>query len=205
VLRETAEGFALALTDEDGIGAGAHLAHAREPARDADRAHQGIRELLSRLGNTDFAAEEVAIEFSALWFIPASALNALRREAVENLVQARRAAYRRPPRAQAREAVFPEAELGYCGNVYNESARAFYTRHGVTDVAPAFECNREEGAVPLMITRHCLRYSFNLCPRQVKGVRPEPLTLVRGKERYELRFDCPRCEMQVVGKTRQPG
>jgi putative protease len=50
-----------------------------------------------------------------------------------------------------------------------------------------------------MITRHCLRYSFNLCPKEVKGIRPDPMQLVNGKETLTLRFDCKRCEMHVVG------
>ncbi len=62
----------------------------------------------------------------------------------------------------------------------------------------------------LMITRHCLRYSFSLCPKQAKGVigvqgqvRAEPMTLVNGNERLTLRFDCRRCEMHVVGRARK--
>lgn len=30
-------------------------------------------------------------------------------------------------------------------------------------------------------------------------VKADPMTLVSGKERYTLRFDCKPCEMQVVG------
>ena len=60
--------------------------------------------------------------------------------------------------------------------------------------------------MPLMITKHCLRFSFNLCPKQAKGVqgvqgqvRAEPMTLVSGDHTYTLRFDCKPCEMHVVG------
>ncbi|MCC6879128.1 MAG: hypothetical protein IT511_04975, partial [Rhodocyclaceae bacterium] len=63
------------------------------------------------------------------------------------------------------------------------------------------------GEVSLMITKHCLRYSFNLCPReardwQIKGVNAEPMTLVNGTERLTLRFDCRACEMHVIGRRR---
>ena len=51
-----------------------------------------------------------------------------------------------------------------------------------------------------MITKHCLRYSFDLCPKQVKGIRPEPMILINGKEKLTLRFDCKACEMHVIGK-----
>lgn len=34
----------------------------------------------------------------------------------------------------------------------------------------AYEAHEEHGEVPVMITKHCLRFSFNLCPKQAKGV-----------------------------------
>ena len=85
----------------------------------------------------------------------------------------------------------------------NSAARAFYEKHGVTVVADAYEANSEKGEVSLMITRHCLRYSFNLCPKEVKGIRPDPMTLVNGTEKLTLRFDCKKCEMHVVGKLKK--
>ena len=61
-----------------------------------------------------------------------------------------------------------------------------------------------------MITKHCLRFSFNLCPKQAKGVtgvqgqvRAEPMTLKSGSETLTLRFDCKPCEMHVVGKAKK--
>ncbi len=60
----------------------------------------------------------------------------------------------------------------------------------------------EKGAVSLMTTKHCLRFSFNLCPKQVPGTRPDPLTLMNGNEKLTLRFDCKRCEMHVEGKLK---
>ena len=36
------------------------------------------------------------------------------------------------------------------------------------------------------------------------SVNAEPMTLVNGKERLSLRFDCKKCEMHVMGKIRKP-
>jgi len=41
-----------------------------------------------------------------------------------------------------------------------------------------------------MISKHCLRYSFNLCPKQVPGIKPKPMLLINGHEKLTLRFDC---------------
>ncbi len=138
-------------------------------------------------------------------------LNALRRDAVAALQAVRAAAYQRPLRAAVLEppARYPETALSYLGNVLNQSAHAFYQRHGVQLIAPAFEAGQEHGDVSLMITKHCVRFSLSLCPKQAKGVtgvqgtiKAEPLQLVNGAEKLTLRFDCKACEMHVVGRMK---
>ncbi len=202
---ETPDGFALRLIDEDGITAGASIAQAKEAAQNPERVLVALGASLAKLGGTDFVAGEIEQKLSQPWFLSAAAINALRRDAVAALVAARAAAYERPLRAAPVEppVAYPENELSYLGNVLNSAARAFYEKHGVTLIADAYEANGEKGEVSLMITRHCLRYSFNLCPKEVKGIRPDPMTLVNGKERLTLRFDCKKCEMHVVGKLKK--
>ncbi len=210
-LAETADGFALTLTDEDGNTATVNAAHVKETAKDAAKAETTLREHLGKLGTTPFSAMGIALELSQPWFVPASFLNALRRDAVAALEAARAAAYLRPERAMPVEppAIYPEDTLSYLANVYNHKARDFYAKHGVQVIAAAYESHEETGEVSLMITKHCVRYSLSLCPKQAKGVtgvqgtvRAAPLTLVNGSERLTLRFDCKACEMHVVGKLK---
>ena len=204
-LEESNEGFILHVSDEDGINVSAPLTHAKESAQNADKAEATLRENLGKLGNTIFEAAEISLKLTQAWFIPASAINHLRREAVEALEAARSAAYQRPARTLPVEppVPYPETELSYLANVFNEKARAFYTKHGVKLIDAAYEANAEKGKVSLMITKHCLRYSFNLCPKEVKGIRPDPMTLMQGKDKLTLTFDCKRCEMHVLGKMRK--
>ncbi len=213
VLGETADGFALALTDEDGHVASAAVAHPKEPARDAVRNAASLREHLARFGGTIFEPLDVRLDLSGDWFIPASVLNPLRRDAVEQLEAVRLRAYRRPPRAVPVEppVPYPEDTLTYLANVFNQKARDFYAKHGVRVIGAAYESHEEEGEVSLMITKHCVRWSMSLCPKQARGVvgvkgtiKAEPLQLVNGKEKLTLRFDCKPCEMHVVGKMK-PG
>ncbi|MDP3702150.1 MAG: U32 family peptidase [Hylemonella sp.] len=211
-LQETATGFALELMDEDGHTGHASVAAAREPARNAAQAEATLREQLGRFGATIFEPIAITLDLSQAWFIPASTLNTLRRDAVAALEASRAAAYERPPRARPVEppVPYPEDTLTYLANVFNEKARDFYARHGVKVIAAAYESHEEEGEVSLMITKHCVRFSLSLCPKQAKGVtgvqgtvRAEPLTLVNGKEKLTLRFDCKPCEMHVVGRMKK--
>jgi putative protease len=204
-LAETADGFVLSVTDEDGIAIDASMIQPHEPAQNAERALAALRENLAKLGNTIYEALSVELELAQPPFIPTAAINALRRDAVAQLDAARARAYQRPPRVAAAEppVPYPGDELSYLGNVFNRKAREFYEKHGVKVIAEAFETGSETGEVSLMITRHCLRYSFDLCPKQHKGIRPDPMTLMQGKEKLTLRFDCKRCEMHVMGKLRK--
>ena len=212
ILAETADGFALTLTDEEGVSATARLVADKAPATNPEKTEATLRENLGKLGTTMFTARGIALQLAQPWFIPASAINGLRRDAVAALAAARAAAYARPPRKAAVEppAPYPDESLSYLANIYNDKARAFYAKHGVKLMDAAFEAHEEDGEVSLMVTKHCLRFSFNLCPKQARGVtgvqgqvRAEPMTLVSGGEKYTLRFDCRPCEMHVVGRMKK--
>src|SRR5690606_6713119 len=158
-----------------------------------------------KFGNTDFEVSEINI--TAPYFVPASALNALRREATAALVAARVEQRPKLKRATPVEPPVPylDKQLDFLSNVFNTPARNFYKKHGVELIADAYEEGTTPGEVSLMITKHCLRYSFNLCPKEakdwkLKGVKAEPMTLINGNEKLKLRFDCKACEMHVVGK-----
>ncbi len=209
---DSADVFTLALQDSDGISATASVIFDKQPAQNPAEAEAALREQLARFGNTLFALRQLDIGWSQPWFVPSSIANKLRRDAVEQLEAARLKAYQRPARKSEAEppAVYPEETLSYLANVYNQAARAFYARHGVKLIDAAYEAHEEAGEVSLMITKHCLRYSFSLCPRQAKGitgvqgqVRAEPMMLLNGKERLMLTFDCQACEMHVMGKMKK--
>ncbi|NMM75720.1 U32 family peptidase [Acidovorax sp. SRB_24] len=211
-LAETPTGFALTLTDEDGFVGSASAALAHQYATDATQAEATLREQLGRFGSTIFSVHDIALALSQPWFVPASVLNALRRDAVAALEAARAAGLPRLPRAQPVQppTPFPEDTLSYLANVYNTKAHDFYRKHGVQVIDAAYESKEEEGEVSLMITKHCVRFSLSLCPKQAKGVigvkgtiKAEPLHLVNGKEKLTLRFDCKPCEMHVVGKMKR--
>ena len=210
-LTDNVNGISLTLTDEDGFSASAQTTLTLTPAKDSASALETLVENVSRLGNTIFATSDVQVAFAQPWFVPASVLNPLRREAIQKLEAARTAGFVRwlPGQAVEPPAPYPEDTLSYLANVFNQAARTFYARHGVKVIAAAYEAIEEPGEVSLMITKHCVRFSLSLCPKQAKGVtgvqgtvKAEPLQLINGKEKLTLRFDCKPCEMHVVGKMK---
>lgn len=210
---ETPDGVALSVTDGDGLSATALCQVEKQPAQQAEKAEASLRENLAKLGSTDFVVNAISFDLSQTWFVPASSINALRRDAIEQLEQVRVASYQRPEKRLPANppAIYPEDTLSYLANVYNKKARAFYEKHGVKMIAAAYEANQELDEVPLMITKHCLRFSHGMCPKEAKGVigvqgtvTAEPMTLINGNDRFTLKFDCKPCEMHVMGKIRKP-
>ena len=196
-------------TSEEGISASVTLPGPFGVANKPEQALDTLRDLLGQLGTTEYHATRIELDAPQAFFIPNSQLKALRREVIEALTAARVAAHPRVGRKAETSPppVYPDAHLSFLANVYNQKARDFYHRHGVKLIDAAFEAHEETGEVPVMITKHCLRFSFNLCPKQAKGVtgvktKVAPMQLIHGDEVLTLKFDCKPCEMHVVGKIK---
>ena len=195
---DNAFGFTLCLTDETG----ARIMLAKPFPKETARVEQtgNIRTQLSKLGGTPFEATEIDVRLSGRWFVPSSLLAEMRREGIERLQAVRRVRYRRELARVDRTSTipYPERTLTYLGNVSNSLAEAFYRQHGVERVEKAFELSPRTG-VPLMFTKHCLRYSMGWCPVHQKGQSPykEPYYLRYKDTLLRLRFRCDECRMEI--------
>lgn len=168
--------------------------------------------VLSKLGNTVYRLEKLENLLPAGVFIPASALTALRREAVHALDSANEATYPyQYRRAEKPEAVFPAKNLTYADDVANHVAAGFYRRHGVRGIEPAMElrnpfdtysevrASASSAGTVVMTTRHCILRELGLCLKEKGRPRPElPLTLSSGRYRFGVVPDCGDCGMKVV-------
>ncbi len=202
------EQLILTVTCEDGISVTHTLDGKFDEANNADKALSQLQDGLAKLGQTRYYARDIQVNLPGALFVPNSLLNQLRRETIELLDDARLANYERGCRKPVAvpAPVYPETHLSFLANVYNAKARAFYHRYGVQLIDAAYEAHEEKGDVPVMITKHCLRFAFNLCPKQAKGSikswKATPMQLVHGDEVLTLKFDCRPCEMHVVGKIK---
>ena len=201
-LAENNFGFTLTMCDEDGNSVSMALSKDKELARTPQ--HDNLINQLGKLGNTPFVPRNIEVDLSENWFIPSSELAELRRATVEKLLALRRINYHRELwRMPETEHPYPQKELTYLGNVMNKEAAAFYQKHGVERIAPAFEVEHPEGAA-LMFCKHCLRYSMGWCPvhHKVKSPYREPYYLVSGDgKKFRLQFDCKNCQMKVYSES----
>ena len=199
-LRETANGYALDMSDDSGC----HVTKKFDAQHDEARSPQceNIERQLAKLGDTPFTAIQISIETQGERFIPSSTLAAWRREVCELLLSAHRMSYERDRAGAVKHELlrgaFPE-HLPFTANVANREAAAFYKDHGAKSVEPAFELQEPRGEKVLMTCRHCLRHELGICLKQKEGRQTGNLSLQLPDGRtFPLRFDCKRCEMQVL-------
>lgn len=211
LLSDTPWGYALTLRDESGLHVTLGFDHEKQPARTAQ--HDNICRQLTRMGDTPFAVDADSVEIflrslpdgNKEHFIPASVLAEWRRQCADRLLAVHRINYRREMRGyEQREALFPRTKLTYMDNVANVRAKDFYTAHGASDIAPAFELQTPAAGSVLMRCRHCLRFALGHCSKQQRQPLPwrEPLSLRLPDGRsFPLRFDCKHCIMEVHSYT----
>lgn len=199
----------LTATAADGVSVTQTLEGYFDVANQPEKAFSNLHDGLAKLGQSIYFSQGIEINLPAAYFVPNGLLNQLRRETIDMLTEARLHAYQRGSRkAVSKPApIYPETHLTFLANVYNHKAREFYQRYGVQLIDAAYEAHQEKGDVPVMITKHCLRFAFNLCPKQAKGVqgvkgRASPMQLIHQDEVLTLKFDCKPCEMHVIGKIK---
>ncbi len=202
---ETADGFKLLAVDEDGHESTLSYVMVKELAKNAESTIPNIKKNLSKTGNTPFIADAVEVEFSDNWFLPISKVNEMRREVLEQLIDVRVNEYvRKEYQIKKTDHPYPVTELDFTYNVSNKLARAFYKRHGVTEIEKAFELQWDPGKSRVMTTKYCVKYELGKCARYQRDTMgekvAEPLVLKHGEVEYKLKFNCKPCEMEIWEK-----
>lgn len=199
-LREVDDGYAVDMADESGCHVTLRFDHPHEAARGPQQ--EAIRRQLGKLGDTPFVATDIHIDTQGERFIPASVLTDWRRQVCQRLLADHLTSYERDRagivQSDKLNDLLPDS-LPFTANVSNHLAREFYETHGVKHLQPAFEINEPEGPTVIMTCRHCLRHALGICLKQhpQSATRSLSLRLPDGRT-FPLRFDCRRCEMQVL-------
>ena len=202
---ETLEGFQLLAIDEDGHESRSTFQSEKELAKNEESTIPNIKKNLSKTGNTPFIIDDIDVKFSENWFLPISKINEIRRVALEQLIDIRIKEYHRDEfQLKKTDHPYPISQLDFTYNVSNRLARAFYKRHGVTEIEKAFELQWDPGKSRVMTTKYCVKYELGKCARFQRDTMgekvTEPLTLKHGDNEYKLKFNCKPCEMEIWEK-----
>lgn len=201
---DTPEGFMLHVVDEDGCEAKVVETSAKAAANNPEKVCETICAQLSKLGGTPFNAMRVDLESIEPSFIPVSVINQMRRDVVQQLVEARIKHFRPRPseKVDSNEIVYDCGPTDFRLNIVNSKAEQFYRRHGVTDIEYGVEQTHNYDHKPLMTTKYCLRYELGQCLKRKCNQQVAPdyksdLYLENNGRRLRLRFDCNSCEMEI--------
>lgn len=205
MLTEIVDGFQLTAIDEDGHKSISTIEINKELSKNGESIIENIKKNLSKTGNTPFIVDELEVDFSNNWFLPISKINEIRRVVLEQLIDVRINEYHRKEfQITKTNHPYPVAQLDFTYNVSNHLARAFYKRHGVTEIEKAFELQWDPGKSRVMTTKYCVKYELGKCPKFQKETMGEkliePLVLKNGANEYKLKFNCKPCEMEIWEK-----
>lgn len=204
-LTEIVDGFQLTAIDEDGHKSISTMQSEKELSKNGESIIPNIKKNLSKTGNTPFIVDELEVDFSKNWFLPISKINEIRRVVLEQLIDVRINEYHRKEfQITKTNHPYPVTQLDFTYNVSNNLARAFYKRHGVTEIEKAFELQWDPGKSRVMTTKYCVKYELGKCPKFQKETMGEkliePLVLKNGANEYKLKFNCKPCEMEIWEK-----
>lgn len=210
-LTDTPDGLQLTLVDCDGCQASSTVVCAKEIPRDPLRAADQLQRQLTKLGDTPFRVAAFTNSCAQPWFVQASVLNQLRRQAVEKLVETRIETHllergHCPTLAQRQAGTTPyfETVLDYRANVINRLSEQFYRRHGVQQIERGLEQTGNYDGKALMTTKYCLRYELGQCLRRNPDAVAGPLYLQNNGRWFRLEFDCSNCRMLLFAAGQAP-
>lgn len=206
------EGFRLSAASIYGHTATLECQAPHQPALKPQR--QRIETELRKTGSTAYEIGNVSLDLDKEYFIPASQLSQWRRQLIEKVglpAASHSPSEGEPPLTppqveKSLQGRFAEEVVPFTENVANRMARQFYECRGATDIEPAFEIREPKRRTAIMTCRHCIRYSLGMCNkrrnkdagnREMKSDGPLFLALPNGR-RFELEFDCKKCEMRVM-------
>lgn len=180
--------------DEDNVSAQIKFKNDFELAKDSDKSLRNIKKQSLKLGETDFYADSAEIDLKEVPFIPVSQINEIRRQLIARLDEERKKAYKREEfKIEKNSFPYPDKKLDYRGNVLNKYAESFYKRHGVEEILPAAETGVDLCGKKVMTTKYCIKYELGLCKNK------EQLYLIdENNHKYELKFNCSKCEMEII-------
>ncbi len=134
------EQLVLTLTSEDGVSVTHTLEGQFDEANNAEKALENLKEGLSKLGQTRYYAQTVAVNLLArcLCLTVCSINCAVKRWRCwkRRALASYQRGSRKPVATPA--PVYPETHLSFLANVYNHKAREFYHRYGVQLIDAAF-------------------------------------------------------------------
>nr|WP_320010724.1 U32 family peptidase [uncultured Desulfobulbus sp.] len=203
-LSQSTTGLVLSIKDEDAFCSETPCNIEVEKAKTPGAIERIAAKQLQKTGGTIFSVSAIELELDPELFIPAAALNELRRQALTQHQELRLHAYNRERRPLQKSTVPWIAEkLDYQDNISNRQTAAFFQRHGLSSVDARALSPQQAKHPDLMTTKYCIRRQLGICAKKEgkNSGNGEPLLLKDKTGCYLVEFHCERCEMTISLKN----
>ena len=168
-----------------------------DEAKNVERAIDTFKTQLSKSGDTIYNITDVEI-IGEPCFMSVSTINNIRRELLDNLQSKRLSEYNRNEKGTVNFPVPYCDRLSYKANVTNRLSREFYSKCGYKNIEEGIESRdfSNYSNIDLMTTRYCVRKEIGEC--LLEGGKYKSLYIENNGSRFELKFDCVKCEMKII-------
>ncbi|MBK8806860.1 MAG: U32 family peptidase [Bacteroidales bacterium] len=200
---ETETGIYIQVKDEVGDIAELFVDCDKIPANDISKSKALIINQFSKLGDTVFTCDSVSLKFhKEVLFFRTSFLNEIRRDIINILISNKLCKTNNNNSSNLRNKIYPnyyDKEVDYKLNISNSAAELFLKTCGVEIIENAVEIELPKNKIIVMNTKYCLRRELGKCKKTIKNDDlHEPLFIQDNTGKYELFFDCKKCEMFVI-------
>lgn len=198
-ISETTKGYSFELKDAYGYSVKIERTIEKTIAQKPEQVQNSIITQASKMGESIFNVQAVSIEIPQLFFIPISEINEARRIAIAELVKLRIKEHTIAYKTIEKNTIpYPITEpIDFRLNISNSKAEKFFTQHGISKQLPAYELQKHAN-IPLMTTKHCIRFQLDSCPHTNKTIsKADPILISDKTHTYKVIFDCGKCEMNI--------
>jgi|WetSurMetagenome_2_1015567.scaffolds.fasta_scaffold00375_25 23S rRNA 5-hydroxycytidine C2501 synthase len=200
-LRPVPGGITVKALSETGVELALNIDADLTPANDPGKSLASIKNQISKSGGTPFKIKSIDTGGCEKYFFTSSFLNNVRRTILNELKAKLETTATESACFNKSVPDLTSTKAGFESNISNELSKRFFQKSGAEITEPALEVSGETMGKRVMTTKHCLRYSYGLCPGSSDAsVNSESrvMYLYDRDIRLKLEFNCSDCLMNVI-------
>ncbi len=194
--------LSITTTDEDGVVATKTVTANFEAAKNIEKSKDMLKKQIAKSGDTIFEITDVSIDcIGDFPFLTTAQINTIRRDVLDEMLRLRQEL--KPQINCATENLtykYPTPTINGNANVINSLSRKFYKEHGVDEISDGLDMNLSFDGEVVMTTPYCIRRELGQCLKKSSNIEGD-LRLVSNNQKYKLKFDCNKCEMQLIKES----
>jgi len=205
-MKPVAEGISIKAESENGIETAITFPYNQTPSNDKEKSLAILNSQITKTGGTPFEIKSIETGGCEKYFFQQSFLNNIRRKVLEDLKAKLESERSECTKLRSSQLDLKGQKESFEANISNLLSRNFYEKHGAEIISQAPEVSGEIIGKRVMTTKHCLRYSYGLCPLDGSSKKVSDTSVMYlndGEIRLKLEFNCKDCFMNIIYEGKQ--